>query len=72
MVLVEKLKQAEALEVGKVAPDIARTAASSQRCSLKQIADDSIRPWIVPWRIGDAIPEKSRLAKCATWDFAGC
>ena len=33
-------KQAEALEVAKLAPDIARTAASSDCCSLKQIADD--------------------------------
>ena len=33
-------KQAEALEVAKLAPDIARTAASSDCCSLKQVADD--------------------------------
>jgi hypothetical protein len=46
MVLAEKVrqgeavqKQAEALEVARVAPDIARTAASSDCSSLKQIAD---------------------------------
>ena len=33
-------KQAAALAVAKVAPDIARTAASSQCGSIKQIADD--------------------------------
>ena len=33
-------KQAEALKTIKLAPDIARTAASSHCCSLKQIADD--------------------------------
>ena len=33
-------KQAEALEVAKLAPDIARTAASSHCSYLKQIADD--------------------------------
>jgi hypothetical protein len=47
MVLAEKVRQAEALrkkaealETARVAPDIARTAASSDCCSLKQIADD--------------------------------
>ena len=33
-------KQAEALEITMVAPDIARTAASSHCCFLNQIADD--------------------------------
>ena len=33
-------KQAEALKTMKLAPDIARTAASSHCCSLKQIAED--------------------------------
>ena len=33
-------KQAAALEIAKVAPDIARTAASSDCGSLKQVADD--------------------------------
>ena len=47
MVLAEKVrqgealrKQAEALETATVAPDIARTAASSHCSYLKQIADD--------------------------------
>jgi hypothetical protein len=40
MVLAEKVRQAEALEVARIAPDIASTAASSDCCSLKQIADD--------------------------------
>jgi hypothetical protein len=47
MVLAEQVrqaeelqKQAEALKIMKLAPDIARTAASSDCCSLKQIADD--------------------------------
>ena len=40
MVLADKVKQAEALEVAKVAPDLASTAVSSHCSSLKQIADD--------------------------------
>ena len=40
MVLAEKVKQAEAIQIAKLAPDIARTAASSHCCSLKQIAED--------------------------------
>jgi len=47
MRLAEKVKQAEALqkqtealELAKLAPDLARTAAGSQCYSLKQIADD--------------------------------
>jgi hypothetical protein len=40
MVLAEKVKQAEALELAKVAPDIARTAASFHCCSLKEFAED--------------------------------
>src|SRR5215212_6192891 len=47
MVLAEKVrqgealqKQAEALKIAKLAPDIARTAASSHCGFLKQIADD--------------------------------
>ena len=47
MVLAEKVeqaealtKQAEALRTAKLAPDIARTAASSPCDSLKQVADD--------------------------------
>src|SRR5215210_7214458 len=36
----EALKNRPRLEVARVAPDIARTAASSHCCSLKQIADD--------------------------------
>jgi len=47
VVLAEQVRQAEALkkqaearEVAEVAPDIARTAASSDCSSLKQIADE--------------------------------
>ena len=47
MVLADKVKQgealkkqAEAVELAKLAPDIARTAASSDCSSLKQIADE--------------------------------
>jgi hypothetical protein len=47
IVLAEKIKQAEALqkqaealEIAKLAPDLASTAASSHCGSLKQIADD--------------------------------
>jgi len=36
----ELQQQAEVLKTMKLAPDIARTAASSHCCSLKQIADD--------------------------------
>jgi len=40
LVLAHRVAEAEALELAKFAPDIARTAGSSHCSSLQQIADD--------------------------------
>ena len=67
MVLAENVKQAEALEVAKVAPDLASTAVSSHCSSLKQIAGR--HPGLPPLS-SCKLPERRRT--CRSMSARGC